>query len=872
MDDCGLWSSARARVGLATLRRRLPRTTRWTCLAILVIVLLFFGSRQWRWLNAYRVFDLPPRWDEATYHLRAFRYFDVIEQSGWTGFWELFTNPNEPRPPLLPLSTLTLYGFRPYEVRFAHLIVLAYLVLMALATYFIGEHFCGPPGGLFASLYLLFFPATLIYSREVLSDLPTAALISVVILFLLKSEWYTNTAWNVAVGVAIGLAMYARNFAGIYVIVPLLYAMYRGLRLQGPIVLMKLLPGVAASLAVMVPWYMHHVDALTGFFSKYLYGEYATIHLEPGGSEFFSTSGADLPPVYYARVLFFAGPSPYFGVIGVYLMIRNLIERRVRTLQTPGASPLLWLWLGGSFVILSTISNVSHNYLLPALPALAVSMEVLARRLDMSRAVRVAALLPILAMGYTHFSTTSGYEIGDTLRQIYPQVTKGATIDPNWHIGDILETIRKVEGQRSIRVGIIGSHPFFSSNAFRFEAQQRRLPFSISESLLDTEIDIKTCMLGSDYIITKTGFQWPTSAAIGPVRLRSFIDDGYLRYDQLPFGFGLPDGSTGLIFRHLAHMPVIHTNDMSPHPGRRSFPPRGGLTRGEAVNPVSVIFDQQIELEGVCIQERLGFWHARYFWHVLQAPTTTLEAFVHFLEPKDRIAIREGVSLQGDHRLGVTRTILDWKPGDCVVDARQLRDFTGVEGIASIGIGLWRAPKGSRLAISASTVRTDQEGTRAIIPFGYAKGGLPGELESGRGRELVAKEVSFGDVIGLASCKIEALDAGQMAIRYTWRSLDKAVQDYMFFVHLTDESGKVIFQNDHEPLAGQLPTTQWRPGEWIAEQFVLSPPPGIDLSRLDLRLGVQTVAQPTQLLRVLDDGVETDWDGSRLILRTAMAK
>jgi hypothetical protein len=63
-----------------------------------------------------------------------------------------------------------------------------------------------------------------------------------------------------------------------------------------------------------------------------------------------------------------------------------------------------------------------------------------------------------------------------------------------------------------------------------------------------------------------------------------------------------------------------------------------------------------------------------------------------------------------------------------------------------------------------------------------------------------------------------------------WQPLQPLPQDLKIFVHLVDSAGNVIAQYDGQPQSGDYPTSQWIPGELIADSYpIIIPdeaPPG----------------------------------------------
>jgi len=62
---------------------------------------------------------------------------------------------------------------------------------------------------------------------------------------------------------------------------------------------------------------------------------------------------------------------------------------------------------------------------------------------------------------------------------------------------------------------------------------------------------------------------------------------------------------------------------------------------------------------------------------------------------------------------------------------------------------------------------------------------------------------------------------------------------YSVFVHVIDERGQMVSQQDKVPgIRGKQPTTGWLPGEVITDPIELTMPPSLPPGRYILRLGL----------------------------------
>jgi hypothetical protein len=88
---------------------------------------------------------------------------------------------------------------------------------------------------------------------------------------------------------------------------------------------------------------------------------------------------------------------------------------------------------------------------------------------------------------------------------------------------------------------------------------------------------------------------------------------------------------------------------------------------------------------------------------------------------------------------------------------------------------------------------------------------------------------------------------------FYWQGMSDMDQLYFVFVHLVDEQGQIVVQQDKGPgLRGKEPTTSWLPGEVIPDPLDLALPPGLSPGRYTLRLGMYLPPQGSRL-PVLDD-------------------
>lgn len=70
------------------------------------------------------------------------------------------------------------------------------------------------------------------------------------------------------------------------------------------------------------------------------------------------------------------------------------------------------------------------------------------------------------------------------------------------------------------------------------------------------------------------------------------------------------------------------------------------------------------------------------------------------------------------------------------------------------------------------------------------------------------------------------LEEGTLHLDLSWQAWGQVRGDYTLFVHLVDEEGRILAQEDAPPAGGERPTSGWRPGEIVADAHTLRLPQG----------------------------------------------
>lgn len=88
-----------------------------------------------------------------------------------------------------------------------------------------------------------------------------------------------------------------------------------------------------------------------------------------------------------------------------------------------------------------------------------------------------------------------------------------------------------------------------------------------------------------------------------------------------------------------------------------------------------------------------------------------------------------------------------------------------------------------------------------------------------------------------------------LSVRLIWTASTPPQRDYTIFVHLVDDSGVPLAQNDRQPLDGFYPTSAWTPGMWVEEAYRLELPAGLSPGAYRLIAGLYAPANSERLLQ-----------------------
>jgi hypothetical protein len=189
-----------------------------------------------------------------------------------------------------------------------------------------------------------------------------------------------------------------------------------------------------------------------------------------------------------------------------------------------------------------------------------------------------------------------------------------------------------------------------------------------------------------------------------------------------------------------------------------------------------------------------------------------------------------------ERRLQEGYPIAFWYPGEVVTDQRELSvAVEASNGLAWLRIGGYELVAGQAKPLPLVLAGQSQPETSLVLT----------SVLIGHSTQVVAvdelkpqqsRSVTLGQppVIALRGYDLVP-EPDRLQLKLYWESLAPTTTDWMIFVHLRDEAGKIIAQQDGPAGNGQYPPSLWQPGEIVADTVTL---PIQNLIHLDYQLVV----------------------------------
>jgi hypothetical protein len=113
----------------------------------------------------------------------------------------------------------------------------------------------------------------------------------------------------------------------------------------------------------------------------------------------------------------------------------------------------------------------------------------------------------------------------------------------------------------------------------------------------------------------------------------------------------------------------------------------------------------------------------------------------------------------------------------------------------------------------------------------------------------------------------------QSKVTLYFKPLEELDKEYVVFVHVEDADGRSFRLNlDHRPAGGNYPTTRWRKGETIKDEFALQIPPNTSVRRVNVWAGLWEPQADVRLRLLNPDTVKNDGSNRVLVAQVPIAQ
>jgi hypothetical protein len=366
------------------------------------------------WLKR-NLLTMPPPWDQASYLYMSLRYLHALKDGGLLALLGEFVHVSSFAAPFFPLTTVLLYLLLGVSRLVAHLTNFFYLFLLLLGVYLLARHLYSQKAGILAILVTSTFTAVVNFSRDYLMDFPAAAVITMGMYAMIRSEEFKRRIWSLIYGVLVGLALLTKTMAGVFFVGPTFYAcgcLIRQRRLNLSTMVNFLLAVSVATLVAAVWWGPNFQTAL-GFLIYAGLGE-GSAPYRGGGTEFFTMGNLS----YYFLAIVNNGMSFFYALLFAGLVLSRGIKKilrwnwkaseEARVRQEEG---YLWMWLLIGYMILTAVPlKVGERFAQALLPPAALLLARYIAAID-KRWLRRSVMATAMLIGVFNYAGLT-YEIG----------------------------------------------------------------------------------------------------------------------------------------------------------------------------------------------------------------------------------------------------------------------------------------------------------------------------------------------------------------------------------------------------------------------------------------------------------------------------
>jgi 4-amino-4-deoxy-L-arabinose transferase-like glycosyltransferase len=241
-----------------------------------------------------------------------------------------------------------------------------------------------------------------------------------------------------------------------------------------------------------------------------------------------------------------------------------------------------------------------------------------------------------------------------------------------------------------------------------------------------------------------------------------------------------------------------------------------------------VLLGYELSDESVRAGESLYVW---LYWLCRQEMDENYTFYTHLARPDD---LRLG-GMDSYPGAGMYPTRL-WTPGEVVVDVQRIDVRPDVRSFRPgiLRVGVYRTPGFEHLPA------LDAQGNEIHVAPEIARlRVVPAQNPHYEPQHDV--QASFGGKVQLTGYDVSTSTpkAGQLwEITLYWQTMTDLAADHTVFLHLVNDAGELVTQEDQPPRDGQYPTHLWQAGDLIKDEHQMQLPDDLQAGSYYLRLGL----------------------------------
>lgn len=462
----------------------------------LIILLLFLLINNIIW---FQLGGAAQHWDSAV-HLVESLNANHIGEEPTQPFVKQLLNVSWYYPPFVSYASIPFYKIFG-ESEFTGLIVITFfLLILVFCVYLIAKDYFDENVAFLSASLVAFSPIVIHFSRDFMQDLPLASLVAVSVLFLIRSNLFSNSKYSLLFGISLGFGFLTRWTFPLFIISPFAFVFFQILKKSPEKVkrFRNLIVATLTGLIISAPWYLAHIlPILVGRSGE----------LNRGNRSSFQDM------TYYISVL----PEQVSWIITLFLLLGIIFYFKVYR----KSHIMLLLWFAGAYLFLTIISfklpRFSISLLLPLIIASSAGIVAWANQRQSKKQLRFFALISVFIIIVFQYLLITYIPVSTNIGRFFSKQFFSASIIPvegpeknNWQQQQIIYAVKKAmdkTGKTHAVLRIVPDHQFFNRQTFDYQNVLKRFPIVISGisgfPMFTDFIVIKTNNLGEDTIKRK---------------------------------------------------------------------------------------------------------------------------------------------------------------------------------------------------------------------------------------------------------------------------------------------------------------------------------------------------------------------------------